>query len=115
MSAIDFSSLKSSKDLNIPFLTESELIALLQINHDTLLEFGLLVKSLRIVNDDGVNVLTYRTGSASGTLKTIPPNSEATVDGWFSIFQIFPNAVTGNGLIEMDLTSVKDATKDNLK
>ena len=115
MSFIDFPSLKSSKDLDIPFLSDSEIIALVTINHDTLIEQGLLVKSLRLVNDDGTNNLDYRTGSPSGTLKSVPPNSEVTIDGWFSIFQVFPNAVTGQGLIETDLVSSKDAQRDNLK
>jgi|APSaa5957512535_1039671.scaffolds.fasta_scaffold06084_4 hypothetical protein len=115
MSSIDLGSLKSSKDLDIPFSNDSQAIGVTQINHDTLIEFGMLVKTLRIVNDDNVNNITYKTGSASGLLKTLPPNSEVTIDGWFSVFQIFPNAVTGNGLIEMDLTPTREALKDNLK
>ncbi len=110
MSAIDFNSLKSSKDLEIPFLTNSEDIGTANIGHDTLIEFGMLVKTLRLVNDSNVG-LGYKVGSPSALLKIIPPNSEVTIDGWFSVFQIFPDSVTGKGLIEMDLVPSKVANK----
>ena len=82
MSAIDTDTLKSASDLNIIFDTRPEVIALLQIRHDSLLEFGRLIKTTKIVNEDGLNNITYRTKSPSAPLRTVPPNSDETIEGF---------------------------------
>ena len=111
MSAIDTDTLKSASDLNIIFDTRPEVIALLQIRHDSLLEFGRLIKTTKIVNEDGLNNITYRTKSPSAPLRTVPPNSDETIEEWTSYLEINPNPVTGDGLLEMDLVLLKDARK----
>jgi len=111
MSAIDSESLKSASDTLISFQERTENFTLAQLRHDTLLEFGKLCKILKIVNNDGLNPLTYRTISPSSTPRTVPPNSEDTLEEWTSYIEINPNAGTGNGTIEMDLVDPKGARK----
>ena len=115
MSAIPFESLKGSTDLSLPFITRSEIIGVNPINHDTLLEFGFIVKTLRIVNNDSSGSIFYRTGASDAVLKEVPPNSDDTIEGWFAIFLITPNSITGNGLLEYDLTRTSEALKDEFK
>lgn len=115
MSAIPFESLKGSTDLSIPFITRSEIIGITPINHDTLLEFGFIVKTLRIVNNSPTSSIFYRTGASDAVLKEVPPNSDDTIDGWFAIFLITPDPIAGDGLLEYDLTRTREALKDELK
>lgn len=115
MSAIPFDLLKGSTDLSLPFISRSEKIDplnLKNIAHDTLLEFGFLVKNLRIINKSAISSIFYRTQSVDSILKEVPPSSDETIDGWFSIFQIFPDLVDGDGLIEYDLTRTLEALKN---
>lgn len=109
MSTVNPESLKSPASDKIPFLTRPEIIGVATITHDSLNEFQKIIKSVKIVNDDGVNNLQYRTQSPSSPLRTVPPNSEDTFDEWTSFLQIIPNAVTGAGLLELDLVEPKDA------
>lgn len=76
---------------------------------DALVQFGLLIKSYRIVNNDAGAAVTFRTKSPSGTLKTIAPNSDGSDDDWTSYFEVNPNAVSGNGIIELELVKREDA------
>ena len=109
MSAINPQGLKSASDPIIPFVTRPEVIALAQIRHDSLLEFSRYIKVTRIVNDDAVNPITYRTQSPSNVLKSVPPSSDETIEEWTSYLEINPNAVTGAGILEMDLVEPKNA------
>ena len=111
MSAINPDELKSAADPLISFITRPETILTVQIRHDALLEFGRIIKSIKIVNNDGVNDITYRTISPSNLLRTVPPNSDETVDEWTSYLEINPDAITGSGSLEMDLVQMKDARK----
>jgi hypothetical protein len=111
MSAIQQNGLKSANDPLIPFISVPETIGTVQIRHDSLLETGLLTKSIRIINNDGANPITYRTASPSSVLKTVPPNSDETIPEWTSYLEINPNAVTGNGILERDLVTNEDAHK----
>jgi len=111
MSAIDTDSLKSASDLNIIFDTRPEIIGITQILHDSLLEFGKLIKITKIVNDDGVNNITYKTKSPSAPLRTVPPNSDETIIEWTAYLEINPDPVTGQGTLEMDLVTPQEAKK----
>lgn len=109
MSAIDSSRLKSASDEKIPFLSRPEVIGITQIRHDTLLEFGKLTQRIKIVNDDNLNNLTYRTQSPSNVLRTVPPNSDETIEEWTSYIEINPDPASGAGVLEMDLVNSEDA------
>ena len=103
--------LKSASSLDIPFTEFPQAIGLVQITIDTMQRFNQLIKSVRIVNDDAVSPLTYRTQSPSGILKTVDQASEVTFDQWGSFIVINPNAVTGEGLLELDLVEPRDAKR----
>lgn len=112
MSNVDADVLKSPESENIPFLTRTEDFTTAQLRHDCLLEFSKLLKTTKIVNNDGVNILTYRLQSPSATLRTVPPNSEDTLNEWTSYLEINPNPVTGSGVVEMDLVTPIEAVKN---
>lgn len=103
--------LKSASDINIPFEEFPQAIGTAQIIIDTLQRMNQLIKSVRVVNDDAIANLTYRTQSPSGILKTVDPSSEVTFDQWGSYIEINPNAVSGTGLLELDLVEPKDAVR----
>ena len=117
MSAIPFDQLKGSKDLSLPFISRPERVGVVPISHDTLIEFGFLVKTLRIINESASSSIRYTINdpvdltNPNLLLKEVPPNSDETIDGWFSIFQIIPDPITGKGSIEMDLTKTIEALK----
>jgi len=88
--------LLSTVTTTIAFTTAQQLI-------DALTQFSSYIRAFRIVNNDTLNILTYRQGGRSEPLKTVPVSSEVVVEGWESFIEINPNAVTGVGLIELDL------------
>lgn len=112
MSSVNPEELKSPSDSTIPFFTRPEAIGVAQIIHDTLNEFGVLIKSIKIVNEDGSNNLTYRTQSPSNVLQTVPPNSEDVLDEWTSFLEINPDGTSGSGMLQMDLVELKNARKN---
>lgn len=109
MSSVNSEVLKSPASDKIPFLTRPESFTTLVVFHDTLNEFQKLIKTFKIVNDDAAAVVSYRTQSPSAPLRTVPPNSEDTLDEWTSFLQLIPDAITGSGTLEMDLVDLKDA------
>lgn len=109
MSYLQEDKLRSPDSNDIPFTLFAEAGLLVQIRHDTLLEFGKLTKKLHIVNNDTLANLTVRLHSPSGVLRTVPPNSDAVFSEWTSYTEINPNAVTGNFLAEYDMVLSKDA------
>lgn len=111
MSAINYEALKSASDPLLSYQTRPEVIGTAQIRHDTLLEFTKLTKAIRIINNDNINPITYRTVSPSNVLKTVPPASDETIIEWTSYIEINPNAVTGNGVLEFDLVNPREAYK----
>lgn len=111
MSAIYPEALKAATDPTISYSSFIENFTTTQIRHDFLLEQGKLSKSVKITNNDGINNVTYRLHSPSDTLRTVPPNSEVTLDDWTSYLEINPNAVTGSGQLEADLVVSKEAYK----
>lgn len=109
MSAINPEELKSASDPNIPFFTFPENFTINQLRHDTLIEFGQIIKSLKIINNDNLAVVTFRTQSPSGLLRTVDPASELSIDEWTSYLEINPNGVSGNGQIELDMVELNNA------
>jgi hypothetical protein len=111
MSLVNFEELKSPRDPNIPFLTRVVNFTTAQLTLDSLQQFGRLIKSFRVANEDVVNTLTIRTKSPSGIAQIIEAATEAANDDWTSFLQITPNGVTGSGLIELELVDPKDAKR----
>lgn len=109
MSFVNPQGLKSPADLTIPFSRFSQAFTTAQLRIDTAIQFSKIIKSLRIVNNDAINNLTYRTQSPSGLLKQVDITSEITDDEWGSFLEVNPNGATGTGFVELDLVDFKDA------
>lgn len=109
MSSIDYERLKSPADTTIPFLSRAEPFTTAQLIKDTLIQLGKICKVTKVTNLDAGANLTIRLFSPSGQLVTVPPNSEITIPAWTSYIEINPNAVSGNGLLEMDLVESSEA------
>jgi len=102
--------LKSATDDNIPSSNrEPQAFTTTAIRFNTIWQFGLVGKGARIINTDATNNLTYRLHSNQGIARIIPPSSEILVREWFAQLHIEPNAVTGQGQLEMELAKLKDA------
>lgn len=107
--AVDFGRLKSPSDPLIPFLTEPIEFTTSQVLLSALQKYGMLIKGYRIVNNDAVNNCTLRTKSPFAPLDTIEPSVEASNQEWTDYFELNPNAVTGSGMIELQLVRKEDA------
>jgi len=81
------------------------------IRHNTLLEFGLLGKGARIINNDSTNNLDVRLHSRTGTIMVIPPNSELPLEEWYTEIHFEPDAVTGSYQITLELAESRDANR----
>jgi len=67
------------------------------------MQFGAWGIRAKIINNDAVNTITYRLHSNRGTARIVPISSEITINEWFDILIVTPNAVTGSGQLELDL------------
>lgn len=104
--------LRSASDDNVPsFLRQAENGTTTAIRHDTLLEFGLLGKGARIINNDAVANLDVRLHNNRGTILIVPPSSELVLEEWFSQIHCEPDGVTGAFQLTLELASLKDARK----
>jgi len=110
--AFNVQTLKAASNENVPsFLRAPENGTTSNIAHDTILEFGLLGKGARIVNNDGTNDLNVRLHSPTGTIIIIPPNSEFSIEEWFNEIHVEPDATTGSFQLTLELASIQDARK----
>src|SRR5574341_1176778 len=111
MSYVDPQKLKGTLDPAIPFFTITRTFTTTVLTIDSLSQFGAYIRSFRIVNLDGAANAQYRMHQATEPLKPVPPNSDVTEESWSSFVQITPDAVTGNGFIEMELVKKEDAER----
>jgi len=95
--------LRGVGDALLSTVTTTQAFTTSQVLLDALTQFSAYIRAFRIVNNDAINVLTYRQGSRSSPLKTVPASSEVVVEGWESFIEINPSAVSGTGFIEFDL------------
>ena len=103
---------KSASDENIPsFLREAENGTTAKINHDSLMEWGLITKGARIINNDSSNNLLVQLHSKQGTALIIPPSSELVIAEWFSAIFITPDGTTGNFQLTLEVADLKDVQK----
>ena len=104
--------LKSASDENVPsFLREAENGTTSAIAHDSLMEWGLITKGARVINNDSVNNLLVQLHSKQGTSLIIPPNSELVLNEWFSSIFITPDGTTGNFQLTLEVADLKEARK----
>jgi len=105
--------LKSATDDEIPsFNREPEAFTTGAVRHDTLLEFSLIGKAARIINNDVTNNLIFRLHSNRGIARTIPPSAEITVREWYSQIHIEPDGTTGSGVLELEVAEINDVLRN---
>ena len=103
---------KSATDDKIEsFLREAENGTTAAIRHNTILEWGMIGKGVRVINNDAQYDLIVRLHSRSGTALIIPPSSELPINEWFSEIHFEPNAVTGDYQIMIEVAQIKDARR----
>ena len=104
MSSFNVNLLPSATDERIPsFLRRNENGTTAAIRHDTILEFGLLAKGARIINNDSLNNLEVFLHDRNNVPFVIPPNSEIPIQEWFSEIHVVPDAVTGDFQLTLEL------------
>lgn len=111
MSYVDKSKLRGILDQSLSFFVTTRQFTTSPLILDTLTEYGSYIRAYRIVNLDLINNILYRTVSATDYQKAVPPSTALGDQGWESFLEIIPNAVTGNGYVELELIKRKDAEK----
>ena len=111
MSHVEVAELKGINDDSLVWDTLPFNFTTGQVRHDFLQENGSYVRAYRVINRDSLNDLTYRQDSASAPPITIEPNSFDEKEGWTSYIQVDPNAISGLGLLEVDLVTRENAQK----
>lgn len=109
MSYVDTTKLRGLQDPTIAFFTTTIAFTTALLTIDALTQYGAYIKSFRIVNNDGTNVINFIQGGPAQPTKQVPINSDFIADGWESYLQITPNAVTGTGYVELDLVTRPNA------
>jgi len=107
-------SLKSASDDRVPsFLRAIEIGTTSDIFHNLLLEFGLIGKGARIINNDGTNNLQLKLHSnfLNQPAELIPPNSEFRVNEWFSEIFLIPDGTTGDFQLILEVADIDEARK----
>ena len=112
MSYVQIEQLKGIDDQTLKWDTVQFVFTTAQEIHDFLQENLAYVRAFRVQNLDGANILQYRINSPNSPLITVPINSEDGQTVWTSFIQVIPNAVTGSGLLEVDLVPMAIARKD---
>lgn len=109
MSFIDINRLKSNTDQTINSITRVERFSTTVRKFDSLLEYGMIIKTVKIVNNDQTAVVGYRNQSPSSVMREVPISSDETIDEWTSYFEIIPNSNSGSGYIEFELVETREA------
>jgi len=103
---------RSATDDNVPsYLRTPENGTTTAIRHDTLMEFGLMGKGARIINNDAAANLDVRLHNPLATIIIVPPSSELVIEEWFSQIHCEPDGVTGAFQLTLEVASMKDARK----
>ena len=110
--SFDVTLFKSATDDQIPsHLREAENGTTSAIRHNTILEWALIGKGVRAINNDTQNNLIVRLHSRGGTPLIVPPSSELPINEWFAEIHFEPNAVTGDFQIMIEVAEFKDARR----
>jgi len=103
---------KSATDDQIPsFLRTPENGTTSNINHSTLMEWGLIGKGARIINNDTLNNLNVRLHDPRATILVIPPSSELVINEWFSEIFCEPDGTTGDFQLTIEVAQLVDVEK----
>jgi len=112
MSSFVIETLRAATDETIPsFLREAQNGTTAAIRHNTMLEFGLMGKGARIINNDAADNLIVRLHSRQGTALIIPPSSELVIEEWFQEIHCEPDGTTGAFQLTLELAETRDARR----
>jgi len=81
------------------------------------MQFGGWGVGAKITNNDGANEVIYRLHTDRGISttrtddRTVPINSSVTINEWFDVLIIIPDATAGTGQLELDYVTFADARK----
>ena len=110
--SFDVTTFRSASDDNVPsFLRSPENGTTTAIRHDTLMEFSLIGKGVRVVNNDALANLIVRLHDPRATPIIVPPSSDLTFNEWFSQVHFEPDAVTGDFQFILEMANLQDARK----
>jgi len=110
--SFNISTLRSATDDSIEsFLRAAENGTTAAIRHNTQLEFGLLGKGIRVVNNDNTNNLLVKLHDRNANPFIVPPSSELPIQEWFTEIHIEPDNVTGDFQITLELVESIDARR----
>lgn len=90
--------------LKFPFTTA-------QLRIDFLNRYNSYIQSYRVVNRDLSATLTYRQDGAYTELSILDPGTDDLNRGWTSYLEVNPNAVSGLGVLEVDVVTRENAQK----
>lgn len=103
MSLVEIALLKGVLDPSLVWDKRIFAFTTAQERHDFLTEDNSYVRAYRIINQDILAPLTYRQDKNNQPLITLDPASIDNQEGWTSYIEVNPNAVSGNGILEVDL------------
>jgi len=75
------------------------------------MEFGGWGVGAKIINDDPLNTVIVQLHSNRGRNRIVAINSELTINEWFDVIIVTPNAGSGSGQLELDVVPFKEALR----
>lgn len=108
---IPVESLKSPTDPNLPFYSFKQVISTSEIKMDIFNQFGAYAKAVIITNLDKNNNISVILNEPNAPSEIIPPSTKGESDVWANFIDLTPDAVTGNGVLELWLVRPEDARK----
>jgi len=103
LSKVEIRKLKGINDTALNWDTLPFAFTTAQERHDFLAENNSYVRAYRVINQDVLNSLNYRQDQRNKVLITLDPGAIDNQEGWTSYIEVNPNAVTGAGILEVDL------------
>lgn len=109
MSYVNIALLKGINDPTLKWDTIPIPFTTAVLTRDFVAENLAYVRGFRVINNDAGANLLYRYDTPNKQQITLPPASEDSQEGWTSFIQITPNAVSGTGILEVDLVPMEMA------
>lgn len=82
-----------------------------QLKFNSQSQFAKIIAKFKIVNEDSVNNITYRIPSPSAPLRTVPPNSDVTVEEYTYYIELNFDVANTKSILELDLIKRTDGIK----
>lgn len=111
MSVVNISNLKGINDVTLVWDTLPFDFTTAALIIDFLNRYNSYVRAYRVINTDVLTGLTYRQDGAYKAAIPVEPSSIDRQEGWTSYIQVNPDAVNGQGTLEVDLVTRENAQK----